>query len=79
MAGLQLYRQSTIGDCLAEALDEMVTAGKIPGDLATKMMAEVCCSCPMWLLGDGESAAQPMQGYVGVCTHTPACSSMQPC
>ena len=42
MAGLQPYRQTTIGDCLDEALDEMVTAGKIPGDLATKMMAEVC-------------------------------------
>ncbi len=42
MAGLQLYRQTTIGDCLDEALDEMVTAGKLPGDLATKMMAEVC-------------------------------------
>ena len=42
MAGLQLYRQSTIGDCLAEALDEMVTNGKLPGELATKIMAEVC-------------------------------------
>jgi hypothetical protein len=42
MAGLQLYRQTTIGDCLDEALDEMVTAGKLPGELATKMMAEVC-------------------------------------
>jgi len=39
---LQLYRQTAIGDCLDEALDEMVTAGKIPGDLATKMMQEVC-------------------------------------
>lgn len=42
MAELQLYRQATIGDCLAEALDEMVTNGKLPGDLATKIMAEVC-------------------------------------
>jgi hypothetical protein len=38
---LQLYRQSKIGDCLAEALDDMVTQEKITGELATKVMAEV--------------------------------------
>ena len=41
---LQLYRQSKLGDCLAEALDEMVGEDKITGELATKVMAEVCCS-----------------------------------
>lgn len=36
-----LYRQSKLGDCLVEALDQMVTEDKIPGELATKILAEV--------------------------------------
>ena len=41
MAALQLYRQSAVGDTLSDALHEMVHEDKIPGDLATKVMAEV--------------------------------------
>lgn len=41
MAALQLYRQSAVGDTLSDALHEMVAEDKIPGDLATKVMAEV--------------------------------------
>jgi hypothetical protein len=37
----QIYRQSKVGDCLVEALDEMVSNDKIPGELATKILAEV--------------------------------------
>ncbi|EIE23744.1 transcription initiation factor IIA, gamma subunit [Coccomyxa subellipsoidea C-169] len=40
MTMLTLYRTSKIGDCLAEALDEMITQDKIPGDLGMKVMAE---------------------------------------
>ncbi|CAL5220960.1 g3066 [Coccomyxa viridis] len=40
MAALQLYRQSAVGDTLSDALHEMVADDKIPGDLATKVMAE---------------------------------------
>lgn len=41
MTLLTLYRTSKIGDCLAEALDEMITQEKIPGDLGMKVMEEV--------------------------------------
>ena len=41
MAGLQLYRQSAVGDTLSDVLHEMVAEDKISGDLATKVMAEV--------------------------------------
>lgn len=41
MTLLTLYRTSKIGDCLAEALDEMIMQEKIPGDLGMKVMAEV--------------------------------------
>ncbi len=44
MTMLTLYRTSKIGDCLAEALDEMITQDKIPGDLGMKVMAEVSSS-----------------------------------
>lgn len=37
----QLYRQSKLGDSLVEALDQLVTEGKITPDLALKVLAEV--------------------------------------
>ena len=51
MAALQLYRQSAVGDTLNDVLHEMVGDDKIPGDLATKVMAEVASPfCTMlWL------------------------------
>lgn len=50
MAALQLYRQSAVGDTLSDALHEMVADDKIPGDLATKVMAEVASFAPAPLL-----------------------------
>ena len=63
MAALQLYRQSAVGDTLSDALHEMVAEDKIPGDLATKVMAEVaslssapCCGSQQILLLPSPSA-----------------------
>lgn len=36
-----LYRQSRLGDALVESLDELVKAGKMPPDLALKVLGEV--------------------------------------
>lgn len=36
-----LYRQSRLGDALVEALDELVKGGKLPPDLALKVLGEV--------------------------------------
>lgn len=37
----QVYRQSKLGDCLVEALDELITNEKITPALAMKILAEV--------------------------------------
>lgn len=37
----QVYRQSKLGDCLVEALDELITNEKITPPLAMKILAEV--------------------------------------
>lgn len=36
----QLYRQSKLGDCLVEALDDLITNEKITPPLAMKILAE---------------------------------------
>ena len=43
----QVYRQSKLGDCLVEALDELITNEKITPALAMKILAEVpsCHDC----------------------------------
>ena len=43
----QVYRQSKLGDCLVEALDELITNEKITPALAMKILAEVpnCREC----------------------------------
>jgi Transcription initiation factor IIA, gamma subunit, helical domain len=43
----QVYRQSKLGDCLVEALDELITNEKITPALAMKILAEVC-NCLTW-------------------------------
>lgn len=37
----QVYRRSKLGDCLVEALDELITNDKITPALAMKILAEV--------------------------------------
>ena len=37
----QLYRQSKLGDCLVEALDDLINADKITPPLAMKVLGEV--------------------------------------
>ncbi len=47
----QVYRQSQLGDCLVEALDELITNEKITPPLAMKILAEfdqVRKSAPLW-------------------------------
>lgn len=41
MSATHLYRQSKIGDSLVEALDALVDSGKLPGNLALRIMQEV--------------------------------------
>ena len=38
---LQHYRTTAFGECLVDSLDNLVTSGKISGDLAIKVLAEV--------------------------------------
>lgn len=40
MSATHLYRQSKIGDSLVEALDALVDSGKLPGNLALRIMQE---------------------------------------
>ena len=40
MASAQLYRQSKLGDCLVEALDDLINAGKLNPDLAMRVLTE---------------------------------------
>ncbi|KAK9818950.1 hypothetical protein WJX74_006648 [Apatococcus lobatus] len=37
---LQHYRTTAFGECLVDSLDNLVTSGKISGDLAIKVLAE---------------------------------------
>ena len=40
MASAQLYRQSKLGDCLVEALDDLINAGKLNPELAMRVLTE---------------------------------------
>ena len=40
MSSAQLYRQSKLGDCLVEALDDLINAGKLNPDLAIRVLSE---------------------------------------
>jgi Transcription initiation factor IIA, gamma subunit, helical domain len=40
----EMYRQSTIGDCLVDALGGLIDGEKINQDLAMAVLAQVCCS-----------------------------------
>lgn len=46
-----LYRQSKLGDSLVEALDQLVDEGKIPGELALKVMQQVGLGAGAWRTG----------------------------
>ncbi len=53
MASAQLYRQSKLGDCLVEALDDLINAGKLNPDLAMRVLTEydtVRQTLPPWAL-----------------------------
>lgn len=41
MSALTFYRDSAAGSALVDALDELVTAGRLPPDLAVKVLEEV--------------------------------------
>ena len=51
MSAAQLYRQTKLGDCLVESLDELITQEKLTPDLAIRILSEydavraaMCCS-----------------------------------
>lgn len=46
MSAVALYRQSKIGECLVESLDQLIKEEKITPDLAIRILEEVCtCVC----------------------------------
>jgi len=49
MSATHLYRQSKIGDSLVEALDTLVDSGKLPGNLALRIMQEVGSELDLFL------------------------------
>ncbi len=40
----ELYRKTAIGEALVDALDDLISADKIPPELALKVVEEVGCS-----------------------------------
>ena len=40
-ASPQIYRRSKLGDCLVEALDELITEDKLGPELAMKVLEQV--------------------------------------
>ena len=40
MSAAQLYRQTQLGECLVDALDELITDEKLTPDLAIRILSE---------------------------------------
>lgn len=40
MSAAQLYRQTKLGDCLVESLDELINDEKLTPDLAIRILSE---------------------------------------
>lgn len=61
----QVYRQSKLGDCLVEALDELITNEKITPALAMKILAEVanCRDCSAYAMRMECTFATPVNSH----------------
>jgi hypothetical protein len=49
MGTIELYRRTTIGNCLTAALDELVSDGMLPPELAIKVLVQYDKVCQIWM------------------------------
>jgi transcription initiation factor TFIIA small subunit len=67
MATFELYRRSTIGTCLTETLDELVSSGAVSPELAIQVLVQFDKVCLTTLQSYGSQNYQVPDSNVTAC------------